>query len=354
MDRVVKIGGRSVGGGAPCYVIAEAGVNHNGDPRTARGLIDAAAAAGADAVKFQTFVADRLVAAGTPKAAYQQRQGDAGETQGDMLRSLELTAKTHRELQDHCRARHIEFLSTPFDEGSVDLLDGLDVEAFKVPSGEITNLPLLAHIAAKRRPVIMSTGMSFLDEVRAAVRALREAGCAELVLLHCTSAYPADPLTANLRAMQTLAREFDVPIGYSDHTPGTAVALAAAALGAAVIEKHLTLDRTLPGPDHAASLEPDEFARLVDGVRTVTRALGDGVKQPVEGEPELARLVRRSIVAASDLPAGTRLTPAMLTVKRPGTGLPPAALPSVIGRRLRRDIAKDTIVEFAMIDEGNS
>jgi N-acetylneuraminate synthase len=352
VDRVVRIGERALGG-PRCYVIAEAGVNHNGDSRLAHALIDAAADAGADAVKFQTFVADRLVTAAAPKAGYQEQRGEAGETQRDMLRRLELSAAAHVELRDHARESGIEFLSTAFDEGSVDLLAGLPVAAFKIPSGEITNTLLLSHVAAQGRPVMLSTGMSSLDEVRDAVAVLRGAGCVDLVLLQCTSAYPADPRTANLRAMRTMAREFDVLVGYSDHTPGIAVALAAAALGAAVIEKHLTLDRALPGPDHEASLEPDQFAHLVTQVRIVEQALGDGVKQPAAPELELARLVRRSIVAAHDLPAGVRLTASMLTVKRPGTGLPPAALSRIVGRRLRRAVAADAIVEFDMIDEAN-
>jgi N-acetylneuraminate synthase len=346
----VTIGHRHVGAGSPCFVIAEAGVNHNGDMPLALALVDAAAEAGADAVKFQTFVAERLTTTDAPKAAYQQERTGRAGSQREMLRKLELSPDAHRQLQRRCAERGLMFLSTPFDEGSADLLEALDVPAYKIPSGEITNLPLLAHVARKRRPIILSSGMADLAEVRCAVDAIHAVGNDRLILLQCTSAYPAPADRANLRAMRTMADAFGVPVGYSDHTPGIAVALAAAALGAAVIEKHLTMDRTLAGPDHQASIEPGEFGELVLGIRTVEAALGSGVKTPTDDERALAAVVRRSLVAARDLTAGEVLVREMVTAKRPGTGMTPSALPALIGRRLRVDVAADAPLQVEMFD----
>lgn len=352
MDLVVSpvdIGGRLVGPGQPCFLVAEAGVNHNGSVELARRLVDAAADAGADAVKFQTFVASRLVTAEAPKAEYQRQGTEPGESQYEMLRRLELSADAHRVLSGHAAARGILFLSTPFDGESADLLEELGVPAFKIASGELTNVPFLAHVARKGRPMIMSTGMASLEEVDAAVRVIREAGNPALVLLHCVSNYPADPADANLRALATMAGAFSVPVGYSDHTLGTQVALAAVALGACVVEKHLTLDRTLPGPDHRSSLEPAEFGALVSGVRVVERALGDGCKRPAASEAAIAAVARRSLVAAVDIPEGAILTGARIAVRRPGTGLPPGMLAQVVGRRAKRDIPVGTLLSFEML-----
>ena len=265
----IQIGARVIGPDRPCFVIAEAGVNHDGGLEKAVRLVEVAVEAGADAVKFQTFKAERLVTASAAKADYQVRATGSSEPQAQMLRRLELADDDHRELMRQCDRHGILFLSTPFDEGSVDLLANLGVQAFKVASGDVTNFPLLIHIASKGRPVILSTGMSSLGEVEAAVRTLEHAGTRELALLHCVSNYPAEPGDANLRAMETMARAFRVPVGYSDHTLGIEVTLAAVALGACVVEKHFTLDRTLPGPDHHMSLEPDELATLIRGIRTV-------------------------------------------------------------------------------------
>lgn len=347
-DRFV-IAGREIGIGAPCFVIAEAGVNHNGDVDLALRLVDAAADAGADAVKFQTFSADRLVSASAPKAAYQDAAVGAGVSQRDMLRALELSADAHRAIQRRCAERAIMFLSTPFDDESADLLDALGVPAFKVPSGELTNVLLLDHIAGKRKPVVLSTGMSDLEEVAEAVARLRGAG-ASFALLQCTSAYPAEPASVNLRAMRTMADAFHVPVGFSDHTPGIAVAIAAAALGAAIVEKHLTLDRAMPGPDHQASLEPAEFRAMVSGIRDAQAALGDGTKRPAGGERDLARIVRRSLVAARDLPAGHRLTPEDVVAKRPGTGLPTSDAAALIGRRLTRAMTRDQQFSWDLLE----
>jgi N-acetylneuraminate synthase len=323
-------------GDGHCFVIAEAGVNHDGDVDKALALVDAAAKAGADAIKFQTFAADRLVTADAPKARYQER--DASSSQHEMLRRLELGRSDYERLADHAHRKGITFLSSPFDEESADLLQELDVSAFKIPSGELINLPFLRHVAAKHRPMIVSTGMATLEEVRAAVGAIDDAGCEDVALLHCVSAYPAAPREANLRAIATLRDAFHIPVGWSDHTLGTEVALAAAALGADIIEKHLTLDHTAPGPDHAASLEPEEFAAMVRGIRIVESALGSGEKKPTDAEREIASVARKSLVAARALEAGDVLSAGDVVLRRPGTGLPPAMLDRLIGRHATRAI----------------
>lgn len=335
-------------------VIAEAGVNHNGNLDRALRMIDAAKAAGADAVKFQTFKADRIVTRSAPKADYQMGTTDPAETQWTMLQRLELSEADHHALAAHCRALGIDFLSTPFDEMSADFLVSLGVTEIKIASGEITNFPLLIHIARLGLPVILSTGMSDLDEVSAAVSVLREAGAPALSLLQCTTEYPADPAEANLLAMLTMAQEFGVPVGLSDHTPGIAVALGAAALGAAIIEKHFTLDRALPGPDHQASLEPSELAELVAGIRTVDSALGDGQKRPTPVELRNRAVARKSLVAARDLAAGTVLAAEDLIIRRPGTGLPPGHRERVIGRRIGVSLAAGSVLTAEMLgaDDG--
>jgi N-acetylneuraminate synthase len=352
MDGVVNaitIAGRMVGRGQPCFIIAEAGVNHNGDVDMAKRLIEAAAKAGADAVKFQTFAAERLTTADAPKAGYQIRAAEDRESQRDMLRRLELSPEMHRELIGHCRRHAILFLSTPFDEESADLLDKLEVPAFKISSGEITNLPFLAHVARKGKPMIISTGMSTLAEVRTAVETVLDAGNKELALLHCVSGYPANPADVNLRAMATMGVAFQAPIGYSDHTRENDVALAAVALGACILEKHLTLDRSLPGPDHRASSEPGELAALIRGVRAVQAALGNGEKQPAAAEAEITAVARKSLVAARDIPAGSILAEEMIAIKRPGTGLPPAMRAQVVGRRAKQDIPAGAVLRQDML-----
>lgn len=341
--------GRAIGPGAPCFVIAEAGVNHNGDPRLAAELVAVAAAAGADAVKFQTFSADRLASASAAKAAYQQETTEASESQLEMLRRLELSPAAHRALVRQCRERGILFISTPFDELSADFLAELDVPLFKIPSGELTNLPYLAHVARLGRPMIVSTGMASLGEVETAVETLEQHGDAPLALLHCVSNYPARPEDVNLRAMETMAAAFGVPVGYSDHTLGNEVALAAVARGACIVEKHFTLDRALPGPDHRASSEPAELAALVSGIRRVEAALGDGRKRPASSEADTAAVARRSLVAARDLAAGSVLTEDTLTAKRPGTGLPPAMRSFLVGRTLRADAAAGSMITLDMV-----
>ncbi len=344
-----EISGRIVGHGHPCFIIAEAGVNHNGDMAMARGLIDAAVAAQADAVKFQTFTAASVVTAGAPKAEYQKATTEAGESQMEMIRRLELSPENHRELLAYCEERRIIFMSSFFDEASADLLEGLDMAVFKVPSGEITNLPLLAHTAGKGKPMIVSTGMAYLGEVEAALRVIREAGNPDLVLLHCVSNYPADPADVNLSAMGTMAAAFGVPVGYSDHTLGIEVPIAAVALGACMIEKHLTLDRSLPGPDHRASLEPEELTAMVRGIRVVESAIGHGRKEPAASEASTAAVGRKSLVASRNIPAGTELTLDLIAIKRPGTGLPPAMREHLIGRRAQVDIPADSLITLEML-----
>ena len=342
----VLIGERRVGAGEPVFIIAEAGVNHNGDTALARRLIDAAADAGADAVKFQTFKAERLVSPSAPKAEYQLQTTDPAESQFEMIRRLELSAEAHRELQDYCRRRGILFMSTPFDEESAGLLNELGVPAFKVGSGEVTNWPFLAHLARFGKPVILSTGMSYLGEVEEALGVIRREGPAGVVLLHCVSNYPAAPADANLKAIGTMAAAFRVPVGYSDHTPGSEVSVAAVALGACVIEKHLTLDRQMPGPDHLASIEPHELGALVAAVRNVEAALGDGVKAPKASESGVKAVARRSLAAAADLREGDRLERSSLRPLRPGTGLSPSLLEVVCGRRLRRDVKAGELISW--------
>jgi N,N'-diacetyllegionaminate synthase len=326
------------------YVIAEAGVNHNGDLGLARRLVEVAADAGADAVKFQTFRAEALVRRDAPKADYQKATTGESEGQFEMLRRLELSEEAHVQLSLRCREIGIEFLSTPFDERAADLLERIGVARYKIASGEITNLLLLRHVAAKRRPVILSTGMATLDEIGAALEALRAGGATDLRLLHCISDYPTRPEDVNLRVMETLRLRFSVPVGLSDHTEGVAVAIAAAALGASVVEKHVTLDRSLPGPDHRASLEPAGLKAMIAGIREVEQALGSPEKRLTSGEVSTRLVARRSLVAGMDLPGGTVLELRHLAAKRPGTGISPMELDRVVGRRLKRAAAQDAIL----------
>jgi N-acetylneuraminate synthase/N,N'-diacetyllegionaminate synthase len=350
MATTIQVGDKRIGEGEPVFIIAEAGVNHNGDVELAKRLIDVAVEAGADAVKFQTFKAEVLVTATAPKAEYQTETTPVDESQLEMLRKLELSKQDHDVLSAYSRQKGILFLSTPFDEESADLLDALAVPAFKISSGDLTNSPLLSHVAKKNKPIMLSTGMADLAEVRDAVETLNAAGCDKIVLLHCVSDYPADPGDVNLRAMQTMRETLNLPVGFSDHTQGLEVALAAAALGAAVIEKHFTLDRALPGPDHRASLEPDELKKFVSGIRTVQSSLGSGEKVPTPRELETAKVARRSIVATQTIAAGQVVERNMIAMKRPGTGIPPARLDSVVGRKTRVEILAGTLLEMEMFE----
>ncbi len=348
-DKLLSVANREIGRGRPCFVIAEAGVNHNGDLDMACRMIDVAADAGADAVKFQTFNAIRVVTVDAPKADYQQRNTGDNASQLNMLRRLELSSDAHRMLLKRCQDRALTFMSTPFDEDSADFLDELGVPVYKVASGEVTNLPFLDHVARKGKPVIVSTGMCNLGEVEAAVDVIRQSGNEQVVLLHCVSNYPARATDVNLRAMNTLAAAFGMPVGYSDHTEGIEVALASVAMGACVVEKHYTLDRKLPGPDHIASVEPDEFARLVQGIRVVESAMGDGRKVPTASEANTAAVARRSLVAASSVRRGTVLTNELIAVRRPGTGLPPSMREQLVGRIAREDIPAGALLTLEKV-----
>jgi len=323
-------------------VIAEVGVNHNGDPAIARKMIDVARAAGADIVKFQAFRSEKEISRYAGKAGYQiENTGDAGG-QLELCKALELSAEALAELKARCEELDQPFLCTAFDFDSVDLLaDTLRVNAIKIGSAEVTNLPMLEYIGAKRLAAILSTGASTLAEVGEAIAALERGGSPEIVLLHCVTSYPAPFAEANLRAMQTMRQAFGLPVGFSDHTEGIGCAIAAAALGACAIEKHFTLDRTMPGPDHRASAEPQELQALVAGVRVANAALGSGVKKPAACEAPNLPLVRKSLVARIDLAAGTRLERGMIEIKRPLGGIAPRDLPNVLGRTLRRAVDED-------------
>ncbi|MGE5111017.1 MAG: N-acetylneuraminate synthase [Acidobacteriaceae bacterium] len=344
--QILNLNGRKIGADSPCFIIAEAGVNHNGDLGLAKRLVDAALEAGADAVKFQTFRAEEVVSVAAPKAEYQEETTGTTESQLEMVRKLELSPRATREVAAHAASCGILFLSTGFDNDSVDLLDEIGVPAFKVGSGDLTNLPLLEHIASKCRPVILSTGMSFLNEVEEAVTTLTSAGCPSFALLQCVSSYPADPEAANLRVLHTLKEKFDAPVGFSDHSLGHDVAIAAVALGAKIIEKHLTLDANLPGPDHRVSLTPDAFAAMVKSIRTVEASLGDGIKRPTPSEQNVRDVARRSVVTRAAVPEGTPISREMLSFKRPGTGIPPRDWAKLIGRVTKRDIPADSILRY--------
>lgn len=327
-------------------IIAEAGVNHNGDLNLARRLIDAAATAGADFVKFQTFNADRQVTRSAKKADYQAQVTDSAESQHEMLRKLELTEAIHRELIAHCAARNIGFFSTGFDIESIDLLTNLGLDHFKIPSGEITNLPYLRHIGRLGKAVILSTGMATMGEIEAAIDVLEQAGTprAKLTVLHCTTEYPTPMCDVNLRAMQSIQAAFGVSVGYSDHTQGMEVAIAAVAMGATIIEKHLTLDRKLPGPDHQASLEPAELSAMVAAIRKIEMALGDGIKRLTPSEAKNKPVARKSLVASRAIKAGEKFTSENITAKRPGTGISPMRLDEILGKEALRDYAADELL----------
>jgi N,N'-diacetyllegionaminate synthase len=328
------------------FIIAEAGVNHNGSDELALELVETAARCGADAVKFQTFTAEKLVRPGAEKAEYQKRETGAGD-QFDMLKKLEMSEELHRKLIRRCDELNIEFMSTPFDEQAADFLVSLGMKRIKVPSGEITNHPFLEYLTAKNVPMIISTGMATLQEVQEAVEVVRAARSRSgrrgeleefLTVLHCTSNYPASVDDVNLRAMQTIHSATRIPVGYSDHTAGVAVSVAAVAMGATVIEKHFTLDRNLPGPDHKASLEPDELALMIQHIRNVERALGSDKKEPVPNELPVRTLVRRSLTTVRPIGKGQPLTRDSVALLRPGTGIAPKDLSKAIGKKAVRDL----------------
>jgi len=328
------------------YIIAEAGVNHNGSLKIAKKLVDKAKEAGADCIKFQTFVAANLTSKYAGKAEYQKQHTDARESQLEMLKKLELSFDEFVELNEYCRKKGIEFLSTPFDFESIDFLNSLDMGKWKIPSGEITNLPYLIKIARLGKPIILSTGMSTIDEVKAAVSVLRQNGSGQITILHCTTEYPASFSDVNLKAINTIRLEFEVPVGYSDHTNGIEIPIAAVSMGAEVIEKHFTLDRNMEGPDHKASLEPKELKRMVTAIRNVEAAMGTGEKKPVESELINMSVGRKSIVAKTRISKGELFSEENLTVKRPGNGISPMMWFEIIGQSATRDYEEDELIEM--------
>lgn len=350
MSTELTFGKHVIGAGHPAFVIAEAGVNHNGELDLAFQLVDAAIAAGADAVKFQTFIAAELLTAEAAKADYQKTTTGEQGSQLEMIKRLELSFDDFRKLKTYCDDRGITFLSTPFDITSVDFLRELGLVVFKISSGDLTNHPLLRHVALQKRPVILSTGMSDMDEVREAVTVLHDAGNDDVILLQCVTNYPAAAEDINLKAMLSMQSAFDVNVGYSDHTLGIEVTLAAVALGACVIEKHFTLNKNFAGPDHRASLEPREFKAMVEGIRKVEAALGNGLKVPAASEAGNAAVARRSIVAARDINVGTVITPAELSFKRPGTGLPPRMAEQLLGKTARVNVRAGSLLQLEMFE----
>lgn len=345
--RTVNIGGREVGEDRPPFLVAEIGLNHNGDVGLAREMVRAAASVGADAVKFQTFVAERLVVADA--AVFGVATAGLPRRQVDLYKSYELSWSAYREVAEVAREAGVFFFSTPFDEESADRLDALGVPAFKIASGDMTHLALIRHVAAKGKPVLLSTGMCTLGEVEEAVRAVYEAGNRQLVLLHCTSSYPCPDASVNLAALETLRQAFGVPVGLSDHTEDNLASFAAVALGAAVIEKHFTLDKNLTGVDQKMSADPGQLAVLANGIRRLVAMRGRSVKMPDPAEFAARHAARRSIVAATRIPRGTAISRGMLAVKRPGTGLPPSCLDWVVGRSARVDIEPDTVLTAEML-----
>ena len=328
-------------------IIGEAGVNHNGDLNIARKLIDVAVEAGVDMVKFQTFITEEGITGNAEKAKYQLSTTDKKETQFEMLKKLELDREAHEELIRHCNHKGIRFLSTAFDHPSIDLLNELNIPLYKVPSGEITNLPYLRHIGRMGKPVILSTGMATLKEVEDAINVLRESGTpkGEITVLHCNTSYPTPMEDVNLKGMLTIRDELEVKVGYSDHTLGIEIPIASVAMGASVIEKHFTLDRGMEGPDHKASLDPCELKAMVNAIRNIENALGDGVKRPSSSEMKNKSVARKSIVAARDILEGEIFTKEDLAVKRPGTGISPMKWDEIIGTIAQRDFSKDEAIE---------
>lgn len=350
----VEIGNSSIGPGNPCFIIAEAGVNHNGDTRLAHRLVDAAANAGADAVKFQTFIPETVVVRNAQKPSYQLKTTDKNESQLEMLQNLSLTYEDFHTLKKHADDVGILFLSTPSSPADINFLMKIGVSALKIASMDIVNYPLLNVFGSQGVPIIASTGMATLGEVEKGVAILRNGGCQELALLHCATNYPVQDDEANLLVLETLAQAFQVPVGYSDHTSGILVAIAAVAREAHIIEKHFTIDKQLPGPDHAASLDEEGFGAMVRGIRTVEAALGSPIKQEVKAEAANRSVMRRSLVAAKDIPANTIIRSHHITLKRPGTGLGAELIPFFVGRRTTRSLEKDQMISLDVLLPCNS
>lgn len=349
MIKPVKIANHLIGPAQACFIIAEAGVNHNGDLKTAMKLVEQAKACGADAVKFQTFCPETVITAKAPKSPYQLQTTEPCESQFEMLRKLQLSYDAFRQLSRHAEKIGIMFLSTPGDRRDADLLIDLGVPAIKLPSMDIVNYPFLTYVAHKGLPIIISAGMATLGEIERGLNTIWSSNNFNVVLLHCVTNYPVQYEDANLRNMDTLRQAFQVPVGFSDHTAGTAVPIAAVALGAVMIEKHFTLDCSMSGPDHAASLEPAQFAEMAGGIRQVEKALGTTAKKPAPIELENRKAMRRSIVAAYDIPKDITIASEMLAMKRPGTGLGAEFFDVIIGRKSRQAITKDTLLTLEMV-----
>lgn len=344
-NNIIKIGNKFIGPNQPVFIIAEAGVNHNHQLDLALKLVDAAADAGTDAIKFQTFRAEQVVTEAGVMAEYQKKNIGKTESQLDMLRKLEFSESWYPKVIAHCKKRGIIFLSTPhgsFD--SIDLLQKLGVPAFKFGSGDLTTLPILEYAAKFNKPIILGTGMATMAEVKEATNVMKKAGNSKIIMLHCTTNYPCPPEEVNLRTMQTMMNKLEVLIGYSDHTIGSQVSVMAVTLGACVIEKHLTLDNNMPGPDHKASADPTVFKKMVDEIRKVEVILGSSVKKPLPGEVKLQSIVRRSIVAVKDIKTGEKFSRNNIDLKRPGTGLASRYFSKVIGKKAKTNIKKDSLL----------
>jgi len=343
-----NIGNHIVGDNSRCYIIAEAGVNHNGDISIAKELISEASRSGADAIKFQTFHANDLLLKNAKKANYQKINPNDRETQFEMIKKLELNQNDFIELYNYAIKKNVTFLSSPFDIKSVDFLDSIGIPAFKIASGELTNMPLIEHISSKKKPIILSTGMSSIEEIRNSISLIKK-NTDNIILLHCISSYPTKYEDVNLRVIKTLKSEFNLPVGFSDHTIGILIPISAVALGACAIEKHFTLDNNFEGPDHKISLEPKEFRNMVNNIRIVEKALGDGVRVPTHEEEEIKKIARKSIVSKYDIPKGTLITKDLLDIKRPGTGIEPKYIEDIIGRKTTKEIKKNQLFNWDMI-----
>lgn len=350
-NQEIKIGDKTINEDNESFIIAEAGVNHNGKIEMAKKLVDAAVKAGVDAVKFQTFSTDRLIIKDTKKAKYQVDNTGSEESQYDMLKKLELSFEDHKIIKDYCDKNDITFLSTPYDPESVDMLDELGVSAYKVSSSDNTNLPFLNYLSKKDKPVILSTGMSYLGEIAEAVRAFKNNKFKDLILLHCVSNYPISMEKVNLEAINTLKDKFNTIVGYSDHTAGIGAAPYSIPLGAKVIEKHFTLDKNLSGPDHKASLNPEELKETVNLIRKVEKAMGTGIKAPILEERDSKKKLQKSIVSKKDIVKDETITEDKLTTKRPGTGISPIYIKEVIGKKAKDNIPKDTIITLDLFKE---
>lgn len=348
----INVDGIFIGNTHPCYIIAEAGVNHNGNLSTAKKMVDVAKKAGANAIKFQTFKADKLLLKDTPKAKYSEDPSNPDENFYTLLKKLELDEEMHHELIDYCSKVGITFLSTPFDKWSVDLLDSLGISAFKVSSGDIDNLPFFEYLISKKKPILFSTGTANFDEVRQLVSFFRAKNFNQLVVFQCTSSYPTPFEYVNLNVLKSYQEAFpEIISGFSDHSPGIYMGIAAVALGAKVIEKHFTLDKSASGPDHKASLEPPELSEYIKAIRLTEKALGSPEKMLTEVEKDVKIVARKSIVARTNILAGTRLSSSMLTTKRPAKGISPSAYYQILGKKVKRNILEDEYIKWQDLEE---